>query len=83
MKKSKDQDIFYYFFGLYDNPDTRHFLVDNFRRDYELVSLNHRFSTYIDDACQLYKRLEDNFGLQNLVTVCLTAAASSNGDSCF
>lgn len=37
MTKSKDQDIFYYFSGLHDNTDTRHFLVDSFRKDFDAV----------------------------------------------
>ena len=39
LTKSKDQDIVYYFLGLYENPSTRHFLVENFRKDFEPVSL--------------------------------------------
>ena len=37
MNKSRDQDLFYYFSGLHENTATRHFLIDNFRKDYDTV----------------------------------------------
>ena len=37
--KSRDQDLFYYFIGLQQNHKTRHFLVENFRKDYEKVNI--------------------------------------------
>ena len=39
MNKSRDQDMFYFFIGLNINYKTRHFLVEKFKADYELVRI--------------------------------------------
>ena len=47
MNKSRDQDIFYYFSGLQGNPETRHFLVQKFRSNYDVVRTHASFVIYV------------------------------------
>lgn len=37
MTKSRDQDLFYFFVGLQENPKSRHFLAEKFKENYDDV----------------------------------------------
>lgn len=37
MTKSRDQDLYIFFSGLYQNIKTRHFLLKHFEEDYDKV----------------------------------------------
>lgn len=53
MTKSRDSDVPYFFSSFRHNLSKRHFLLEKFRQDYEV----------------LYKRLEGNFSFLYLVNV--------------
>ncbi len=53
MTKSKDSDVPYFFSSFRHNLGKRHFMLEKFRQDYEV----------------LYKRLEGNFSFMYLVNV--------------